>query len=418
MIRIRPELFNFKKPAAHSPYGPSSFERWQIGACPASVPLSEGIVLPREKYSDEGELAHSVAEAIFRQDYYSLPIPAEVERDVLMWEYQHPGETMAMYAHGYEYSNVIQEWMDPAKVGTILYHNLEKGLPVIVEQGVYGTGDCIIIGTKASVVIDYKYGKGKIVKGDAPQLQVYAVALWRYLENLPADYVFYSVVFQPRVSPVPQVASFTPAHMDSMFKHIWASVDESKKPGIKPNRGSHCFWCPARRTTDHTRKCPAIKNEVYEVVEGDLMNLLATTQGDIARVDNDLERRRDAAAVKALSMKSFIIDTLENLEEEYKARILAGEIIQGLKVDTEFGNRSFAIEDEKKLAEELSKRFPQLQPYKIIPETKKIKTITEIEKELKDKQALDGLTIRKGKKVLVADQEQTTKLISEMLNLI
>lgn len=418
MIKIRPEFFTFKKPADHSPYGPSSFERWQVGACPPSVRLSEGISLPRQKYSDEGDLAHKVAEAVFRKDFYGLPIPAEVEMPVTMWEYQYPGETVAMFTHGYEYSNVLQEWMDPAKVGTILYHNLEKGMPVIAEKGVYGTGDGIIIGTKASVIIDYKYGKGKIVKGDAPQLQVYAVAIWRHLENIPEDYKFISVVFQPRVSPIAQVAEFSSDHMHSMFKHIWDSVEASKNLSLEANPGSHCFWCPAKRTTDPLKKCPAIKDQVFKAVEGGLQDLLKTISGDVVKVDTGYENRRNEAAAKLIAMSDFIIDTISSVKEEYTSRILAGEVFPGLKIETEFGNRTYAKDNPNEIAKELQERFPQLNPYNEIPATKKLKTITEIEKELKEKNALDGLTIRKGKKVLVADKIETTNILSNMLKMI
>lgn len=416
-IGIREEFLSYIKPSDHSPYGPSSYDRWRKGACPASIRLSEGIVLPRQKYSDEGTLAHSVCEAVFREEFFSIPFPSKLRTEMDFWEMENPGGTAPMLQHAYEYSNVIKNWMDESKIGKLIFLGLEKSIPVIKEKNVYGTGDCIIIGSKACVVIDYKYGRGKLVKGDAPQLQVYAVGVWRYLLNLPEDYLFHTIVFQPRVSPIESSASFDVNHMQMMFNEIWESVEESKNPNNQPNKGDHCFWCPASRTTDPLKKCRAIKDNVFEVVEGDLYDLLKKTSGEIPALDMEYERKRNKAVAELLSISDFIIDTITSLKEEYTERILAGETFEGLQLEEEVGNRTYYIDDPIKMAKELKEKFPQLEPFKEIPATKKLKTITEVEKELKIKDGLAGLTVRKVKKKLVADDKEVTSRLSTMLGL-
>jgi hypothetical protein len=421
MIKILPQFFTFKKPAAHSPYGPSSLERWHKDACPASVPMSEGIVLPRQAYSDEGELAHALSEAVYNKENYFQEIPAELIFKINQFgdrpDVKNPNVYSEMLQHAYTYVDLIQDWMSEEKIGKLLWHGLERGLPIIPEKNVYGTGDCVIIGTKAAVIIDFKYGRGKIVSGDSLQLLAYAVGVWRYLENLPRDYKFYSVVCQPRVSIAPKVAEADSHRIQQVYNEIWESVELSTKPGIQPVEGDHCFWCPAKRTTDPQRKCSLIKGRAEKIVRGDLAPLLRVLNGNVEVIDRAYENRRDEAARKVLAMKEFLIDTLENLEEEYRDRILGGENIIGLTVENEFGNREWNEKDPAVLENILRQRVPDVNPIKIEPAKSKLKTITEIEKESKIKDCLVGLTVRRSKKVLKVQDDAKINALSEMLRL-
>lgn len=421
MIKVLPGFFNFKKPSEHSPYGPSSLERWHKDACPASVPLSEGIHLPSNKHAEEGTLAHSLGEALYNKEAYFMEIPPELILQINMFgmreDVNNPNIYSEMLGFLYGYVDLISEYMSEEKIGKILWHGLEHAMPIIPEKNVFGTGDVVIIGTKAAVVIDLKYGVGKVVAENAIQLQAYAVAVWRHLENIPADYKFISVVYQPRVSLAPKVSIADSARMDQVFREMWESVEISKSPGVQPKEGSHCFWCPAKRTTDPLKKCPAIKQKAFDVASGEMSSLVRVLNGQVQVVDVDYERRRDETARKLLAMKEYLIDTLENLAEEYTDRILKGEKFSGLSVEDELGNREFIEKNPDALTELLRSKVPDVNPIKIIPATTKVKTITEIEKESKIKDPLVGLTQRKVKKVLKIQDDATIQALSEMLRL-
>lgn len=420
-IKILPQFFTFKKPSEHSPYGPSSLERWHKTACPASIKMSEGIHLPDNKYAEEGTLAHELGEALYNHEAYMEEIPPALIFKIGMFgmrqDINKPEIYSEMLQNLYGYVDCIKEFMSEEKIGKILWHGLEHGMPIIAEKNVFGTGDCVIIGTKAAVVIDLKYGVGKVVTENAIQLQAYAVAIWRHLQNIPEDYKFYSVVYQPRVSFAPKVSVADATRMQQVFNEIWESVDAANTPGILPVEGSHCFWCPAKRTTDPSKKCKAIKDRTETLARGEMSSLVRVLQGKVEVVDVEYERRRDEAARKLLSMKEHIIDTLENLEEEYTTRILSGERFVGLSVEDEFGNRTFIEKDQAKLVELIKAKVPDINPLKVIPASTAVKTITEIEKESKIKDCLVGLTMRRSKKVLKVAEESTIQALSEMLRL-
>jgi len=415
-MRILKEFFTFVRPAAHSPYSPSSYDRWSAEACPASVRISDGIFLPEQDYTKRGTLAHSVAEAVFHKEAYFEEFPSKLLLDVGMWEREHPGDYANMLAHGYDYAQVIQEWMDPQKVGKILWHGLEKALPIIPEKNVYGTGDCIIIGTKAAVVIDYKYGQ-KAVAPDSPQLKGYAVAIWRHLMDVPADYKFYTVVHQPNVSPIAKYAEVPADEIKRVFEDMWRAVDLSKDLSCGPKEGAHCFWCPAKRTSDPMKKCPAIKDRAINAAAENFSGFFKDIKGTVTVIDRDYEARRNAAAVKLLLMKDFLMDTIKDLEEEYSLRVSQGEVFPELSMETEFGNREWIEKDPKVLCNTLRATLPGFEPLKLIPAEYKVKTITEIEKELKNKTCLTGLTTQRGKKVLKIKNEATINLLSTMLGM-
>lgn len=421
MIKILPQFFTFVKPQAHSPYSPSSLERWHKSACPPSVRLSEGIVLPSSIYADEGTLAHELIEAVYNKEAYFQDIPAELIMRINLFgmrpDINKPDIYSEMLRHAYTYVDLVTEWMSEEKIGKLLWHGLEHSMPIIPEKGVYGTGDCVIIGTKAAVIIDFKYGVGKVVSGDSLQLLAYAVAVWRHLENLPHDYKFYSVVCQPRVSVAAKVVEADSARVEQVFREMWESVELSRDPNVLPKEGNHCFWCPAKRTTDPTKKCTLIKDKAEQLVKSEMSGFLRVLNGKVEVVDRDYERKRDEAARKLLAMKEFIVDTIENLEEEYKDRILGGEVINGLTVEDELGNREFIEKDPAALAKILQEKVPDINPIKVIPATTKVKTITEIEKESKIKDCLVGLTMRRSKKVLKIKDETTINVLSEMLRL-
>lgn len=420
-MKILPQFFNFKKPADHSPYSPSSLERWHKDACPASVPMSEGIFIPSSVHSEEGTLAHELCEAIYNSEAYMEDIPPalifKIQQFGMRPDVKKPEIYSEMLPHCYAYVDTIREWMSEEKIGKILWHGLEHAMPIIAEKNVYGTGDCVIIGTKAAVIIDFKYGVGKVVKEGAIQLLAYATAIWRHLENIPEGYIFYSVVHQPRVSIAPKVAVADKHRIQQVFNEIWESVEISKQPGVQPKEGPHCFWCPAKRTTDPLKKCTLIKSRAEDIVRGEMSSYVRVLNGKVEVVNVEYEKKRDEAARQLLAMKEYLIDTLENLEEEYTERILKGEIHPGLSVETEFGNREFIEKDPAKLAQLLKARVPDINPIKSIPATTKVKTITEIEKESKIKDPLVGLVQQRSKKVLKVQDDAITETLSAMLRL-
>lgn len=128
-----------------------------------------------------------------------------------------------------EYYEVCRYWMDNKDlVGDILWYGQERAIPVYPEKSCYGTGDFVIVGTKSSVVIDFKYGR-KNVNADSKQLKVYAAGIARHLDGIPDDYKFHAVIFQPRVGNAVKEVTYSKQQMYADLGTIWQSLIQAEK---------------------------------------------------------------------------------------------------------------------------------------------------------------------------------------------
>jgi hypothetical protein len=107
-------------------------------------------------------------------------------------------------------------------------------------------------------------------------------------------------------------------------------------------------------------------------------------------------------------MKKIVEDTTEEL----MMRIEAGEYVEGVRIIEELGNRQLNFETDEQAAAALKTQF-NIDPFKIIPETKKLKTITEIEKVV-GKNKLDSLCVRKVKKKVDIIDGKIRDILGEM----
>lgn len=404
-LQINPILQNFVRPSEHSLYSPSAAERW-IGGCAYSIQATKDIPSESSSYSEEGTVAHAMCEAVFRKEFLGLDIPVELSMQLLQY-----GEEM--YEHALNYVNVISYWLNNKDaVGEVLWYGLEKGVPVFPEKGCFGTADCLIVGTKASVVIDFKYGCGKSVSADTPQLKVYAAGIIRHLINIPHDYKVHAVVYQPRIDPAPREMAYDVATLNQFLGTIWNAILESERPDLSPVEGRHCFWCPANRTKDITKKCPVIKEKPLKLAQENFAKFLADMSAPVETLTAP-NPARDEAIIKLMTLYPLIKEVVENAQEEFMMRLGEGENIPGVRIIEEVGRREINAEDETKAAELIKTHFPQVDPMKIIPAKAKLKTLTELEKEL-GKNKLDPLCIRKVKKKIDVIDEKAQSILGEM----
>jgi hypothetical protein len=401
---IHADLLNFVRPSPHSTFSPSGADRWL--SCSYSVNASKGIPEESSKYSEEGTVAHSVCEAFFRQQHYELPFPVELQMAMLPYD----GDEMMECAAGYY--DVIQFWLNNYEIiGGIVWFGLERGIPVFPEEGCFGTADCLIIGTKGAVVIDYKHGKGKNVGAGSLQLKVYAAGVARYLLNVPQDYLIHAVVYQPRTDQAPKETNYTMPVLNIFLGDIWNAIQASKKTDLEPVEGNHCFWCPASRTKDMDFKCKAIKEKPLKLAQENFGKFLADMNAPIEEF-NAPNPKRDEAIIKIHALFPLMKKIVEDTSEELMMRIQGGEAIDGVRIIDEIGNRILNAENDKDAADLIKSKFG-IEPWKVIPETKKLKTITEIEKTL-GKNKLDSICVRKIKKKIDIADGKMRDILGEM----
>jgi len=407
-IKILPALTNFVRPSAHSTFSPSAADAWL--ACPARRRLIQNIPEETSVYAEEGTLAHSVCEAFFRKEFYDIPFPNDLNLKMAMLTDQ--GLEMMSCAQGYYY--VLSSWLnDQINIGEVLWFGLEKGIPVFAEQGCFGTADCLIVGTKGAAVIDYKHGKGKNVSATSLQLKVYLSGIFKHLTNIPEDYLFHAVVYQPRTEEAPKHTSYMGSDLADFLKQIEQAIQKSSEVNAEAIEGSHCFWCPARRTNNVKLKCPVILEKPLKLAQENFGKFLSDMNMPSVILNNQVSTpKRDEAMMKIISLFPLIKSVAEDAEQEFLYRMSNGESIEGLMVVDKIGNRKIngeGFEEQEKL---LKTHFPNVEVSETVTTTK-IKTLAKLEK-LVGKEKLNLVCTRPIKKEIKVLDEKIRSVLGEM----
>ena len=408
--QINPALLNFIRPSDHSKFSPSSADAWL--ACPGRARIIEGIPSETSKYAEEGTLAHSVCEAIFRKEMYEIEFPVDLNMQLAMLD--DGGAEMMECA--YNYYSVVTSWLnDTVNVGRVLYFGLERGIPVYPDKGCFGTADCLIIGTRGAVIIDYKHGKGKNVGAQSLQLKVYLTGIFLHLAGIPEEYQFHSVVVQPRTDTAAKHHAYQIGEIRDFSTTIWNAIRASEAHDAQPVEGSHCYWCPGKRTYDINKKCPIIKEKPLQLAQENFGKFLAEMEMPGIRTVGEPERstpKRDAAMLKILALAPLVASIAKDAEDELLARMESGEQIEGVSIAHEAGRRKLnaeSIEDAEKL---LTPHFPGLKVSKTVTKTT-LRSLTEMEKEL-GKGKLDTFCIKPLKKTIRIYDEKLRGILADM----
>lgn len=387
-VALSADFINFRRPRPHSKFSPSSADRWLKSGCPFSTEfvLAQNYEEEKTSYSEEGTLAHAYCEAMFRHVFYGLSIPKKLIEEIEIWImgdfHKRSGALEEMDRCAREYVDVISHWLtNHDALGSIIFFGLEVPTPIIPEEGCFGTSDAIIVGTKGAVIIDFKYGRGKNVSADTVQCKVYAAGLLRYMQNVPEDYRFNIVIHQPRTSVHPKEHSYSRNELAEFLMKIWNSIQKSKEKDLKPCEGSHCYWCPAKRTKDVAKKCPAILGQAERVANERFDSFLQDMYAPVESITAPNEKR-DRALLKIHALFPLMKQIVKDSTEEIKMRIEKGEAVYGFTLTNEEGKRELSGASDEEKAKLVAEKFPTCNPWKEVPATTKLKTITEIEKEI------------------------------------
>ena len=142
---------------------------------------------------------------------------------------------------------------------------LDPNDPLFTENA--GTGDCILIDRKLRTlkILDLKYGKGIMVKGDSPQLKNYALMAALNFPNDDGWAEIETVIVQPRAREEHQrVKPFKFDAGDLLMGFIGelvGAMEAALNPDAMLTPGDHCrsSFCPARPT------CPALREQAINL---------------------------------------------------------------------------------------------------------------------------------------------------------
>lgn len=386
----------------------SASDRWL--ACPKSSYLSKDIPEETSIYAEEGKLAHRVCETLYYCDMYNMSFPKDLVKELEALE--DGGKEMMDCA--VKYVDIIT-WIANHKeeLGDIKYVGVEKYLyvdEVRDRKRVAGLADYIIIGTKGASILDFKYGKGYAVDASHPQLLTYLTALRGI--DIP-NYTFVAGIFQPRINNGNGGLSnhfYTRQDLLNHYKEIQRVRKEYEAADTPLKDGSHCRWCPAKRTKEVSMKCPIVdKKQVDKMWENVQEAVMAMEK---AKASKGLDR--DKKIKDFFSVLPSIMEYKTLFEGEVMKRIENGETVEGFKVTERPGRRKWSGTPED-TGGQLERMFPKELGGNFGATVEKMRTITEIEKRI-GKGKLDRFTTvsKPTKQLVVTDEVDIDSILAKV----
>lgn len=300
------EKLNDHSSRAHALLSASSANRWL--ACPPSAVAAEAYPPQGTTYTQEGTLAHEVAELTARGEQLDHTIFEE-------------GVTQEMVECANGYRDYIQELIHGDDALVMLETRVD--FSPWVPDG-FGTADCIIIQGTTMDVIDYKYGKGVAVSAEGnPQEMLYGLGA---LNDYGFAYDIETVrlhIYQPRLNNVStfEIATDLLLHWgETIVKPVAAQAAQGKG---KYNAGAHCKFCP------HAGRCRTLTKICSEYVEthGLKVKLPVLAPHEVAEI---------------LAMEPLISLWLKRVKDQALTSMLNGEQVPGYKVVAGRGSRNWA----------------------------------------------------------------------------
>ena len=228
----------------HALLSASSSSRWL--KCPPSAVAATMYENTGTVFTQEGTLAHEVAEYMARSGFYHLDKDSQEE-----------GVTTEMTACAELYRDYIQELVTDDNAVILLEQRLD--FSPWVPKG-FGTGDCIIIQGNRLDVIDYKYGKGVAVSAvENSQMRLYGLGALNDFGDIYDIQEIGMHIFQPRINNI---------SVDVLRVEDLLAWGEEVKPIAKLAAkgkgdfcsGEHCRFCP------HAGQCPTLAADCTKAV--------------------------------------------------------------------------------------------------------------------------------------------------------
>lgn len=290
--------------------------------CPASVRLSDGIVIPPSDYAVEGTGAHQLLETCQRLD---------IEPKALL------GETLVTKDGPVV---VTEDMVDAVKVFLeeiaelpVETSHIEQQLASRETEGLQGTADYVnVIGSAELHVYDYKHGAGTPVAAEGnPQLLTYAGLA---IETFGQPEKVVLKIVQPRAESYggdeqPKVKRWevTPAQVNEHMEAVKAAVEIARREDAPLVPGDHCRWCPAKA------QCPKLHQLAVQEAKADF------------RLPSPVELD-EQKLLFWLDMGPVLEDWLKGVRDHAKRRVDGGEPLPGWKLVESIGHRKWKGDEE------------------------------------------------------------------------
>mgnify|MGYP003295976083 CR=1 FL=1 len=294
----------------HALLSASSSARWL--KCPPSAVAASMYENTATEYTQEGTLAHEVAEYMARNNFYNLDKDSQDE-----------GVNLEMVSCAEAYRDYLQELITDDNAVILLEQRLD--FSPWVPKG-FGTGDCIIIQGNRLDVIDYKYGKGVAVSAvENSQMRLYGLGALNDFGDIYDIQEIGMHIFQPRINNISVEV------MSSIDLLAWGAdvVKPIAKLAAKGKgdfcSGEHCRFCP------HAGQCPTLAADCTKAVN---------ISGGKAAVPT----LAPWMVADILKQEPVITAWIKAVKDRALTQMLNGEQIPGYKVVEGRGSREWADE--------------------------------------------------------------------------
>ena len=277
---------------AHAVLSASASKRWLT--CTPSARLEATLPEPKRPahsfdYSQEGTMAHSLAEAKLRHHYNQIGYE----------EYQREYEIIKATPY---YNEEFEEYVD----NYVLYvrSQIGEGDRPLFEQRVdysdwapdgFGTADVVVLSQRKVRVIDLKFGKGIPVSAkDNSQLRLYALGAWnKFKEEFPEIKEVEYTIVQPRLdsittdqTSIARLVDWANYFVKPKAKKAWAGSGEFVA-------GDHCQFCRAkavcRARSDFVNEIASLEFREPALLSDEEIEVALSRAGQLRSYVSDLE---------------------------------------------------------------------------------------------------------------------------------
>lgn len=277
---------------AHAVLSASASKRWLT--CTPSARLEATLPELRKPagsfdYSQEGTMAHSLAEVKLRHHYGQIGFE------------EYSRECDIIKATPY-YNEEFEEYVD----NYVLYvrSQIGEGDTPLFEQRVdysdwapdgFGTADVVVLSKHKVRVIDLKFGKGIPVEAkDNPQLRLYALGAWsKFKEDYPdIKEVEYTIV-QPRLDSITSDGTSVAKLIDWANYFVKPKAKKAWSGSGEFVAGDHCQFCRAKATcrarSDFVNELASLEFREPALLSEDELELAFSRSGQLKSYVSDLE---------------------------------------------------------------------------------------------------------------------------------
>jgi hypothetical protein len=309
---------------AHALLSASSAKRWL--ACTPSPRLEEQFEDKSSFYSEEGTLAHEIAELKLRK--YMEPMSrGEYTKQLNKLKKTTYNDQELYQKEMLKHTDTYLDYIKKITMGfdSNPYVAIEKRInySAYAPEG-FGTVDCLIIGGDKLYVTDFKYGKGLPVSAeDNEQMKLYALgAVTEYNFLYPIKEVHLAII-QPRLDSISEF-SISVEELLAWGEEIKPIAQKAFKGEGEFVPGEHCKFCKVKAT------CRARADEFNALEDFGLMKPPLLSNEEVGK-----------ALEKAQHLESWV----KALKDFALTESLKGNEVAGWKAVEGRGSRSFVNQD-------------------------------------------------------------------------